>query len=471
MLESDFGLVQRGLAVLMLVVCAYPTIRYFSRRERGLPTVALLAGAFGIQFALPIFFHEQAIKLLGGPKYLVDADMIAALLLALAGICALQVGAFSFQRSSLARNLPAISVPLNKRRATAYCILVGVLVTTLLAFKDLIPDDYRTQVSAGVRFVEIQILVVIGILGWLVFSGENSKIYTVALYAVVCFSVIRGIAGGMLENAIVPMAVLFAIRWLYTRRLGLGMVIVAVILVMFLSPVKSEFRRRFWYGSEADVQQTSLTMVLEWFKDAGRYWEDTLDGRRDVGDATDAMTGRMDLIHQMAHIYSLTPSEVPYQYGRTYGYLGVALVPRMLWPGKPETGDANRFFAVDYGITTEEGARVSTFGVSLLGEAYINFGWPGVVLIMLIQGLILGLLQHVFGGERSGPGGNIVFLAVTVFLLNGIGQSADMMFGNIFQMALAGCLSLWWVRERSDERPSGFADMSVTGSMTARRGS
>ena len=126
----------------------------------------------------------------------------------------------------------------------------------------------------------------------------------------------------------------------------------------------------------------------------------------------------------------MTPSVVPYQYGETYSYFVVSLIPRVLWPDKPVAGSANSFFGVNYGLQTEEGAKITTFGVSILGEAYINFGWPGVALIMLFQGLILGVLQHMFGETRSGPGGQAVFLAFFVFFLNGIGSSAEILFGN-----------------------------------------
>ena len=149
----------------------------------------------------------------------------------------------------------------------------------------------------------------------------------------------------------------------------------------------------------------------------------------------------------------MTPSVIPYQNGETYSYFLVAFIPRVLWPNKPTTGTANAFYAVTYGITTEEGAKTTTFGVSLLGEAFINFGWYGVVLIMLLQGLIISVLEHIFGGARSGPGGQAVFIAFFVFFLNGIGSSAEILFGNILQNLACGYLLLLWARQKPISMP------------------
>lgn len=78
----------------------------------------------------------------------------------------------------------------------------------------------------------------------------------------------------------------------------------------------------------------------------------------------------------------------------------------------------------------------------------MNFGWPGVIMIMLLQGILIGAMQHSFGGQVSGPGGQAVFLAFFVYFLNGIGSSAEIMFGGIIQNLVCGYLILLWARER-----------------------
>jgi hypothetical protein len=148
----------------------------------------------------------------------------------------------------------------------------------------------------------------------------------------------------------------------------------------------------------------------------------------------------------------------------------VALIPRALWANKPEAGSANNFFAINYGLLTEEGAKTTTFGMSLLGESFINFGWAGVVFVMLIQGLAIAVLEWIFGSRMSGAGGQAVFIAFFVFFLNGIGSSAEILFGNILQNLLFGYVLLWWAREkikRVDLKPA--FDRPATAALPTRQ--
>ena len=446
----DFPWLVAVLAFLLLAICLYPSVRYFSHREIGLPTMSVFCLAYAIQFAFPVFAHDDTFLLLGGEvKYLAESEVVAGLALAIAGIVALQIGYYWFQGSSHRKVVPIARLPLRKSKALIYCVLVGIFLPLLFTFKGIIPEEFQQPLSSILRLLETQVLVVIGILGWLVYGRKESKIYAVWLYGLVLTTSMRGVSSGALEEALVPLGVLFVVKWVYTRKVPILPILATAILVVFLSPVKSDYRQQAWLGENpALADESSLTRGTLWITQATEYWQDTFAGSRDLAEATSSSTGRADFIHQMAHIYSMTPSVVPYQYGRTYSFFLVALIPRVLWPDKPLAGSANGFYAVAYGVTTEEGATTTTFGVSILGEAFINFGWPGVVLIMLLQGILIGIMQHAFGGSLSGPGGRAVFLAFFVYFLNGIGSSAEIMFGGILQNLVCGYLLLLWAREK-----------------------
>jgi len=437
------------LAVLLLAICLYPSARYFTR-ETGLPTMPVFALAYALQFAFPIFANDDTFLLLGGNvKYLAEKDVIAALALAIIGIVALQTGYYWFQQSRYRKIVPVARLPLKKSKALLYCVLVGLLLPLLFTFQSVIPEDFQQPLSSILRLLQNQVLVVTGILGWLYYGRKQGKMYGVWLYGLVLVAVMRGISGGTLEEALVPLGVLFVVKWLYTRRVPVGPILVTAALMVFLSPVKSDYRNQTWFGENPALDdQSSLTKGTLWIEQATEYWRDTLAGSRDISEATSSATGRADFIHQMAHIYSMTPSVVPYQNGNTYSFFAVALIPRVIWPDKPAAGSANGFYAVNYGVTTEEGAKTTTFGVSILGEAFMNFGWLGVVFMMLFQGILISGLQHAFGGVESGAGGRAVFLAFFVFFLNGIGSSAEIMFGNILQNLFCGYFLLLWAREK-----------------------
>ena len=123
------------------------------------------------------------------------------------------------------------------------------------------------------------------------------------------------------------------------------------------------------------------------------------------------------------------------------------MIPRVFWPDKPLT-TTNKWFAITYGITTEEGAEKSNFGISLLGECYVNFGLAGVIFMMMFQGAALSTLEQIFSGEKSGAGGHAVFLAFSIWFLNGVGTSAEVLFGAILQNMICSCAILIWLRKR-----------------------
>jgi hypothetical protein len=63
--------------------------------------------AYAAQFALPVFTNEDTFLLMGGEvKYLELPNVIAALLLAIIGIIALQAGYYWLQTSSYKNVLP-----------------------------------------------------------------------------------------------------------------------------------------------------------------------------------------------------------------------------------------------------------------------------------------------------------------------------------------------------------------------------
>src|SRR6267143_3956143 len=350
-------------AVLLLVACLYPGVRYYSRRETGLPSLPVFCLAYAMQFAFPVFTHDDTFQLLGGQvKYLTEGEVVAALLLAIAGICSLQIGYYWFQKSSYKHIVPVAHLPLNKRRALTYCVLVGIFLPLLFTFQGIIPEEFQQPLSSILRLLQNQVLVVLGILGWLYYSRRGSRIYGFWLYGLVLIASMRGISSGSLEQALVPVGVLFVVKWLYTRRVPITPIIATAALVVFLSPVKSDYRQQTWQGENPDLaEQSSLVRGTAWISGAVEYWQDTFSGSRDLSEATSSATTRADFIHQVAHIYSMTPSVVPYQYGSTYSFFAVSFIPRILWPDKPTAGSANGFYAVTYGVTSEEGARATTF--------------------------------------------------------------------------------------------------------------
>lgn len=465
----NYSLIQLVLAMLLLDICLYPTLRYFLRQE-GLPILPVLCLAFGAQYSLPIFTQEPVVPVAFGYHPLEDGDIITALGLVIVGVIVLQVAYYSLNSRKAVRLLPHVSLHLNPRRMEIYCVSIFLLSMVLGRLSLVLSDQTFLQFSAIIGLLQNQLLVVISILGWLIFSGRANRWHKLLLYLVVLTSTIKGFSTTMMESMMVPLAVLFISKWFYTKRLPVSMLAIITAAFLFLSPVKKNVRTTIVEEGPASAQVSVFERGTDWISQSISYWSEAFSGKRDFAESTQDASSRTDLIHTFALVYAMTPDVVPYQYGDTYSYLAIGWIPRALWPEKPLANSANNFFAVAYEISTEEGVKTSSFGATLIGEGYMNFGVGGVILVMIALGLITSLLEDVFAGPESGPGGRAIFLATFVYFLNGIGSSAELLFGGLLQNLVASCLLLWWVRaKRQAQQPARDSSQPVSVALSYAR--
>lgn len=83
-------------------------------------------------------------------------------------------------------------------------------------------------------------------------------------------------------------------------------------------------------------------------------------------------------------LYDLVPHVLPFQSGRTLLPLLYAFAPRVLFPDKPISPSGMLTLV----LAPERLASGTTVPPSLIGEMYINWGFPGVISSMLLLGLV-----------------------------------------------------------------------------------
>jgi len=441
----NYSALQLVLAMLLLDVCLYPTFRYVARGETGLPVLPALCMSFAVQYSLPILTQESKVILAGGElRYVEDGAMGMALLMAIVGVCLLQVAYYLLRDLKVGPTIPMANLHLSEQKAEMFCIGVFVLYFLSGRLQSLLPEDSALQFQSIFFLLQNQLLVAIGILAWLTFKVRKRKRHLAMLIVIVFLAALRGFSTTMMEMMIVPLAVLFIAKWTYTQKIPWVSLATIALAFLFFSPVKLDIRQSM--RGEIPGQQQVQNRAQDWVKSGAQFWGETFAGKRPLEESTADASSRTDLIHSFGHVYSLTPSVVPYQYGSTYSYLAIAWVPRLIWPEKPTANYANDFYAIEYGISTEEAVKTSSFGVTLMGEGFINFGPMGVGMIMILLGVVLSLMERVFGTERSGVGGQAVFLAVFVSFLNGIGSSAEQMFGGLVQNLICSAFLIAWAR-------------------------
>lgn len=142
-----------------------------------------------------------------------------------------------------------------------------------------------------------------------------------------------------------------------------------------------------------------------------------------------------------SHRYLQAGNE-PYANGETVLNAAYALIPRVLWPGKPAWAGSGDLVSRFTGIHFE---AYTSVGIGHVMELYVNFGATGILLGFLLIGTAIGVVDRM--ASRYLLAGN-----VRRFLLSFVpGQALLLVGGNFAEVtaAAAGSFILCWFVTRS----------------------
>lgn len=406
-----------GLACLFTLI-AFPTATYLRWRagkdSGSVPVFAFVSGVYALSFSLPLVWGEHQIQFFGRshpiPHEAIDTAMTAAVV----GVAMMCTGYYSrFARGGKIRELVEFqSTP------RSHYYLYAVLIVGLMAERSVA----RLTAFAG-EALRQPLAIAVGVLPLAVYAllvleyqrGRVTWLWHIIIPAYFLAAVTVGVASGWLGSAVAIVlitVVAYAMKRRRMPRLALGVIFV---IVLFLEPGKQTFRERYWSNAE---QAGATTRALDWFSESARMWNTAFSGGSSQAWTDLAMrtVSRLDLLTQTANVLDRTPSMVPYQYGKLYQYFLVTYIPRVLWPEKPSMNEANRWYQVSYGLTSEERLDSVSIACGFLAEGYINFGWPGLLGIMFSVGIFLAWFERAF----LSPGAGIYMNALGLALLHSV---------------------------------------------------
>lgn len=143
-------------------------------------------------------------------------------------------------------------------------------------------------------------------------------------------------------------------------------------------------------------------------------------------------------VSKSAHIYSKVPSSVDYQFGRTFWNAFLTPIPRVIWPEKPIVRSD---ILVEFDILGLPPERRTGASPRIVGEFYLNWGWPGVFVGMFLLGWFLRRIWDWYQQSQSD-------FAVSAFAVIAVHMALRLPQGDFtgsFVPAMQGLITLMFV--------------------------
>jgi hypothetical protein len=264
--------------------------------------------------------------------------------------------------------------------------------------------------------------------------------------------------------AALAMSEVFDSRRLSHWAAGLGVGATIVIVGLFWSGVRGEYRQDF-YQVEAFAETRS--MRLERMNVLAQEWI-----QRDKQEFLwnlDFMVDRLWVIYYPALAIDRVPGTLPHTDGAIIGgALRHIVTPRALFPDKPELPSDSEMVRLYSGVPVAGAERDTSIAFGYMAEAYVDFGVPLMFLPVLLWGGFLGvayqvLLDRIRHRELAIPVVAVIFwLSVYLFersWVKWLGLTGTLL------IYLAGFTLLvdWWLRQHRmtdeagpEELPAAF---------------
>jgi len=406
--SNEVTLAQFSLALFLTYVPWHSYLAWKKAEESDLPIFSMISFMYCLYYVMPLFWEPHTISELNAPlgRELSESSVTKAMLMVVVGVSSLWLG----MRIGLGRLFAPRRLSFEVPRSRWHYIRAILVVGCLLNIYDISPYS----LGEGGRQLMNLLLAVVPMLAFAILfrsylRRDITHVDRILMLAFVVSRLVNGLSSGWLGVSMSLILICGVIYIAERRRIPQIALVLIVLFILFFQVGKEDFRKTYWQqGSqgmtEAVTEGGKIERATFWvrrsFEKWGTAWDDPTG--QTLKDAIIPSVSRVSLLNQTANVIDLTPSVVPYQYGQLYSYLGVTLIPRAFWPEKPSISEANQFYQVAYGLTSEDQLSQVSIAVGTLTEAFINFSWAGVVGVMFLMGVFFDLYRRAFFSPTSG---------------------------------------------------------------------
>ena len=171
-------------------------------------------------------------------------------------------------------------------------------------------------------------------------------------------------------------------------------IIVAALIGSFLHAGKGDMREQYWGEvEEGAIQPWDYPVFF------GKWISSSVDALfgdiPDEDEKASSIVERSSLMQLLLYEQLVSPDQVSFMWGETYVVVPQLLIPRILYPNKPESHIGTHLLNIHYGLQTEEESEHTTIGFGLLNESYANFGLVGMAMLAVALGAFYGYVERL----------------------------------------------------------------------------
>ncbi|MFC1795957.1 hypothetical protein ACFL1V_02535 [Pseudomonadota bacterium] len=313
-------------------------------------------------------------------KYYMYVPQEEYMALAVPGVIFLSLGLYRFRsrkRLALVNHFAGITRQIVTRTELLPFYLIGVGFVFSFLFHRFPPSlAFPAFILSNVKYI--------GVI-YLVFS-ERQKHKTLILIAAFLVTFMSSLKGAMfhdllLWSAFIGMYAAYILRPTMAQKIL--MVCLGLMFIFVLQSAKDEYRTKLRLQGQGGNVAKFLASVDERFED-----DEDLN-RNNVA----RTVIRINQGWIISRIMLIVPDQIPYAGGETVWVAAKASVlPRILFPDKPKAGGRENYEKyTGFPLTSS-----TSMGISLLGEAYINFGVRGAWVFLFFFGLVSSFIIRQF---------------------------------------------------------------------------
>jgi hypothetical protein len=170
-----------------------------------------------------------------------------------------------------------------------------------------------------------------------------------------------------------------------SRRVPVVVLVVGVGVTAVLHNGKNAMRAIYWEEGKPAPGLTKLPgFFAEWFQRGLTSTKEEAGKNRSL---TSNLVERASLFQMLCLVVDRVPTYQSYLYGESYVDIPALVIPRVFWPDKPSSLEANVRLGLYFGLLDEDSATKVSIAFGQLAESYTNFGFVGLALLGVTVGV------------------------------------------------------------------------------------